>query len=255
MLMIISPAKKLDIATCASAAAVSEPALISDAGKLVNGLRMMSAAELGRLMKISPSLSELNVQRYCAWQRPFTRENARQAIFSFRGAVYDALDVDSLTGPEIGFAQDHLRILSGLYGVLCPLDLMQPYRLEMGTRLANVRGRDLYAFWGDVITDTLNQALAGEAEPALINLASNEYSKAVQPHRLTGRMINVRFREQRPDGYKIIGIHAKKARGMMSRFIIQNRIIRPDDIKQFNMSGYRYHLGLSSDSEWSFTRE
>ncbi|GMR00253.1 MAG: peroxide stress protein YaaA [Zetaproteobacteria bacterium] len=254
MLMMISPAKKLDVETPAPVSAFTVPEFLDASQELANSLRMMSAKELGGLMNISPKLAELNARRYRYWHTPFTPENAKQALFAFRGDVYAALDADSLSESDVAFTQDHLRILSGLYGLLRPLDLMQAYRLEMGTRLANARGRDLYAFWGNTITDALNQALSGEPEPVLINLASNEYSKAVQSSRLIGRVINVQFREQKDDGYKIIGIHAKKARGLMSRFVIQNRIDDPEDIKQFNLADYRYRTDMSTGSEWVFAR-
>jgi len=254
MLTIISPAKKLDVEMPALVSAFTTPAFLDASQELVSSLRMMCAEELGRLMKISPGLANLNVRRYRYWHTPFAPDNAKQALFAFRGDVYAALDADNLSGNDVDFAQGHLRILSGLYGLLRPLDLMQAYRLEMGTRLANVRGRDLYAFWGNIITDALNQALSGEAEPVLINLASNEYSKAVQPARLTGRMVNVQFKEQKDDGYKIIGIHAKKARGLMNRFIIQNRIDTPEDIKQFDQAGYRYRSDLTTELNWVFAR-
>jgi len=254
MLMMISPAKKLDVETPAPVSAFTEPEFPDASQELVNSLRMMSAEELGRLMKISPALSELNARRYRYWHTPFTLENAKQALFAFRGDVYAALDAGSLSEADIHFTQDHLRILSGLYGLLRPLDLMQAYRLEMGTRLANVRGRDLYAFWGNTITDALNRELSGQSEGTLINLASNEYSKAVQFSHLIGRMINVQFREQKDDGYKIIGIHAKKARGLMSRFIIKNRIDTPEDIKQFNQADYRYRADMSTEADWVFAR-
>jgi len=254
MLMMISPAKKLDVETPAPVSAFTVPEFLDPSQELVDSLRMLSAEDLGGLMKISPGLADLNMRRYRYWHTPFTPENAKQALFAFRGDVYAALDADSLSEADIHFAQDHLRIPSGLYGLLRPLDLMQAYRLEMGTRLANVRGGDLYAFWGNTITDALNQALSGEAEPVLINLASNEYSKAVQPSHLTGRVINVQFKEQKDDGYKIIGIHAKKARGLMSRFIIQNRIDVPEDIQQFNQADYRYRPNMSTESDWVFAR-
>jgi len=254
MLMMISPAKKLDMETPVPVPQFTEPDFLDASQELINSLRMMSAEELGGLMKISPKLAELNARRYRYWHTPFALENAKQALFAFRGDVYTALDADSLSEFDVAFAQDHLRILSGLYGLLRPLDLMQAYRLEMGTRLANVCGRDLYTFWGNTITDALNQAMSGQSDDTLINLASNEYSKAVQSSHLIGRVINVQFKEQKDDGYKIIGIHAKKARGLMSRFVIQNRIDVPEDIKQFNLADYRYRADMSTESEWVFAR-
>jgi len=254
MLMMISPAKKLDMETPAPVTAFTEPGFLNASQELVNNLRMMSAEELGGLMKISPKLAELNARRYRYWHTPFTPENAKQSLFAFKGDVYAALDADSLSESDVDFAQEHLCILSGLYGLLRPLDLMQAYRLEMGTRLSNARGRDLYTFWGSAITDALNQALDKQADNTLINLASGEYAKAIQFNNIRGRVINVQFKEQKGDGYKIIGIHAKKARGLMSRFVIQNRIDAPEDIKQFNQADYRYRPDMSTDSDWVFAR-
>jgi len=230
------------------------PALLDASQELVNSLRLMSVEEIGQLMKISPGLAELNVRRYRYWHRPFTQENAKQALFAFRGDVYAALDADSLCDADVRFARQHLRILSGLYGLLRPLDLMQSYRLEMGARLANVRGKNLYAFWGRTISNALNETLATLQEHTLINLASNEYAKAIQAEHVVKRMITIHFKEQKDNAYKTIGIHAKKARGMMCRFIIQNRIDRPDGIKQFTAAGYRYQPDMSTQQEWVFTR-
>ncbi len=254
MLTIISPAKKLNFDTPMPLSSFTMPVFLDASQELMDILCGMSAEEIGRLMKVSPKLSELNVRRYRDWQTPFTPENAKQALFAFHGDVYAALDADSLSDSDVQFAQDHLRILSGLYGVLRPLDLIQAYRLEMGTRLSNARGRDLYAFWGSAITDAISREMSGSGEQTLMNLASVEYARVVRASTLPGRMITVHFREQRDDVYKVIGIHAKKARGMMSRFILQNRIDVPEDIKQFNLSGYRYRQSMSSASEWIFTR-
>ncbi|MDX8392022.1 MAG: peroxide stress protein YaaA [Mariprofundaceae bacterium] len=260
MLLLISPAKKLDMEAPAPIGVYSQAQFIDRAAELIDLLRMKSAEELTALMKISPKLTELNRRRYVDWSRPFTQANAKQALFAFRGDVYAALDADSLSEADVDFAQNHLRMLSGLYGLLRPLDLMQAYRLEMGTRLANPCGRDLYAFWGTMLTEALNRALSEQLEQhkrpeqTLINLASNEYAKAVQSADIAGRVIHVQFKEKKDDGYKIIGIHAKKARGMMCRFVIQNRIDAPEAIKQFNLADYRYRPDMSNESDWVFAR-
>ena len=254
MLMVISPAKKLDMVSGAPCGACTQPRFIAQAAELMAILREKSEDELAALMHISPKLAALNRRRNLDWSPPFDLSNAKQALFAFRGDVYAALDADTLDDEDVDFAQAHLRILSGLYGLLRPLDLMQAYRLEMGTRLANARGRDLYAFWGDVLTDALNEALAGHAEKTLINLASGEYAKAVRFDQIQGRVIHVHFREQKDDGYRVVGIHAKKARGLMCRFVIQNRIEAPEDIRQFNLAGYGYRQDMSTESDWVFAR-
>ncbi len=254
MLMMISPAKKLDMETPALLTRMTVPELLDASQELINSLRMLSVEELGGLMNISPKLADLNVRRYRYWHTPFTLENAKQALFAFRGDVYAALDVDSLCAEDVAFAQQHLRILSGLYGLLRPLDLMQAYRLEMSTRLVNKRGRNLYTFWGHTLTDALNATLAEQREQTLINLASNEYAKAIQLEHVAERVITVYFKEQKDNDYQTIGVHAKKARGMMCRFIIQNRIDAPDGIKQFTEANYRYRSDMSTKLEWVFVR-
>lgn len=258
MLTIISPAKKLDMETPAPASAFSEPAFLDDAEELVDILRRKGPDELQALMKISPKLAELNARRFAWWHRPFTQENAKQALFAFRGDVYAALDADSLDDDAIAFAQDHLRILSGLYGLLRPLDLMQAYRLEMGTRLANPRGRDLYAFWGERLTAALNAALNEEMArhdtPVLLNLASGEYARAVSFGNIAGRVIHVHFKERRDDGWRVIGIHAKKARGMMCRFILERGADDPEALRDFREGGYAFRPEMSTESDWVFAR-
>lgn len=254
MLVVISPAKTLDFETPCRAITHSTPLFMDEAAALVRILCGLSVEELGRLMKLSPRLVELNAARYRAWQQPFTAENTRPAIFAFKGDVYTGLDVDSLSTVDIDFAQNHLRILSGLYGLLRPLDLMQAYRLEMGTRLASPHGKNLYAFWGDRITAALNSALERQKSSTLINLASREYFKAVQAAALQARVITPVFRERRNGSYKVIGLFAKKARGMMARFIIREKLDTPTGLKAFDAGGYAYNPGLSTDSDWVFTR-
>jgi len=200
-------------------------------------------------------LADLNMQRFQKWRTPFTPANASPALLAFQGDVYQGLQSETLDMDDLAFAQRHLRILSGLYGVLRPLDLMQDYRLEMGTALANPHGRDLYAFWGDTITEALNRTLAEQGDDILINLASQEYFKAVRPEKLAGRIITPLFKERKAGGYKIVSLLAKRARGMMSRFIVDRRISDPEALKTFDVGGYRFNPELSSEHQWSFTRD
>jgi len=254
MLMIISPAKKLDNATSAVTARFSEAELLEHAAELAAVMRDMDSFQVADLMKLSMNLADLNVQRFQHWHCPFTAANAREAIFSFRGDVYQGMDADSFSDDELSFAQSHLRILSGLYGLLRPLDLMQHYRLEMGTKLANARGADLYAFWGPIITDALNRALAEQGDDILINLASGEYFKAVQQQGIRGRIITPVFKECRNGKYKIISFNAKRARGLMSRYIIQHALNEPEQLKGFNLADYRYSAEMSANDQWVFIR-
>ncbi|TLS74764.1 peroxide stress protein YaaA [Mariprofundus erugo] len=254
MLILISPAKKLDTATAAATAFATMPELLPHASTLITIARQLDSFALSELMKLSMPLASLNMQRFQQWHTPFTTDNAREAIFSFRGDVYQGMDADSFSREELEFAQQHLRILSGLYGVLRPLDLIQPYRLEMGTKLANHRGSDLYSFWKGIISDTLNRALDMQAERVLINLASEEYFRAVQPKAIQGRIVTPVFRENRNGTYKIISFNAKKARGLMSRFIIQNRLNQPEEIKTFDLADYRFSETMSTEDNWVFIR-
>lgn len=254
MLMVISPAKTLDFDNPAPAIPTTMPTFLKQAEALIGMLRTLSADEIGALMKISPKLAALNLQRYQAWHTPFTLENAKPALFAFRGDVYTGLDADTLSAEDIRFAQEHLRILSGLYGLLRPLDLMQPYRLEMGTRLPNACGKDLYTHWGSAIAEVLNKTLSDGENDTLINLASNEYSKAIDRDHFRGRIVTPQFKENKDGAYRIIGIHAKRARGIMSRHIIRHRLRDPEGIKTFDEAGYSYHPELSSDNEWVFAR-
>jgi uncharacterized protein len=254
MLMIISPAKTLDFDHASPTNQHTLPNLLDRSQQLINILREKDSFELAELMKISMKLADLNHGRFQAWQTPFTTENAKQALFAFRGDVYTGLDADSLNREEIDFAQAHLRILSGLYGLLRPLDLMQAYRLEMGTKLSNEHGCNLYDFWGALITEHLAQALEAQEDRTLINLASNEYAKAVQLNELDAEVITPVFKERRGDRYKIISFSAKKARGLMCRYIIDNRISEPEKIKDFDLEEYAFNSALSSEREWVFTR-
>jgi cytoplasmic iron level regulating protein YaaA (DUF328/UPF0246 family) len=248
----ISPAKKLNEGIALQDFPATQPLFLEKSQQLIDILSNKDSFEIAELMKLSMKLADLNMQRYQSWHTPFTENNAKQAIFSFAGDVYQGLDAQSLTSNDIHFAQDHLRMLSGLYGLLKPLDLMQAYRLEMGTKLSNPKGNNLYDFWRDTITRQLNQELGNDG--TLINLASNEYFKAIQPQALQADIITPSFKENKSGTHKVVGIYAKKARGLMSRFIIQNRITNVQDIKAFDLDGYTYNPNLSDSKTWAFIR-
>lgn len=254
MIIVISPAKTLDYETPPTIQTHTQPDFLDDSAILIDELRKLAPDQIGAMMSISAKLAALNSNRYFAWQRPFTLQNAKQAIFAFKGDVYAGLDADTLNENELAFAQDHLRILSGLYGVLRPLDLMQAYRLEMGTSFKNSRGNNLYEFWGDKITQALNRELESQQDNILINLASQEYFQSVQTGILKAKIITPVFKDEKNGVYKIISFFAKKARGLMSRYIIQNKLTAPEAIKNFTVAGYRYSASDSSENEWIFTR-
>ncbi|ATE60005.1 peroxide stress protein YaaA [Thauera sinica] len=249
MILVISPAKALDFETPPTTGLHTQPDFLDDAGELIGILRQRSPAEIAELMSLSDQLATLNVARYASWSRPFDEGNAKQAVLAFNGDVYAGLAAATLGEADLRWAQDHLRILSGLYGVLRPLDLMQPYRLEMGTRLANPRGKDLYAFWGERITAGLNRLLAREAEqgrePVLLNLASDEYFKSVKAKAVKGRIVTPVFEDWKAGRYKIISFYAKRARGLMSRFVIENRIDDVEALKGFEREGYAFAADAS----------
>lgn len=252
MLMIISPSKTQNFDP-PSGIDHTVPAHALQTQTLVKQLRQYSPEDLGKLMKISPKLSDLNWQRYQDFQDAFTQENAKQALLAFRGDVYNGIEVETYTEDDFAFAQAHLRILSGLYGLLKPLDLIQPYRLEMGTKLQTDKGKTLYAFWGTQITEALNADL--DANTPLINLASGEYFKAVQPQQLQGKVLNIAFKENKNGTYKVIGIHAKRARGLMVNYVIQNRITEPEGLQGFDVERYLFNPSLSTENEWVFCRD
>ena len=254
MLTVISPAKTLDFDTPPTTQKHSQPRFLSHSQELIDTLRQMSTADIASLMKLSDKLAGLNVARYETWQTPFSLDNAKQAVLAFQGDVYTGLDAETLNEKQLTFAQKHLRILSGLYGVLKPLDLIQPYRLEMGTKLDNAKGKDLYAFWGSDIRESL-QAEDAMQDEVLINLASNEYFKAVEAKKLKTRIITPVFKDWKNGQYKMISFYAKKARGMMSRYIIEHQIQDPDRIKNFDTDGYRYSADMSKKDEWVFIRD
>lgn len=255
MLIIISPAKKLDFESLPQTDEFSMPDCLDDASELIDTLKGYSAKQLEKLMHLSRNLAQLNYDRYHDWSLPFNPQNAKQSVLTFKGDVYAGMNIESFSDSDLAFTQDHLRILSGLYGLLRPLDLMQPYRLEMGTRLENKRGKNLYEFWGQTITDILNKQLETLGSDTLINLASNEYYKSVKPKAIKGKIITPIFKEKKNDSYKVIGIYAKKARGMMSAYILKNKLENVEDIKQFSEAGYAYNSDLSTEKDWVFTRD
>ncbi|WP_422409472.1 MULTISPECIES: peroxide stress protein YaaA [unclassified Endozoicomonas] len=255
MLFVVSPAKTLDYDTAVVTKKFSQPEFLDQSQNLIDQLRELSPADISSLMSISDKLSQLNAARYQAWQQPFTQENAKQAVLAFKGDVYTGLDAETMNAKQFDYAQKHLRILSGLYGLLKPLDLMQAYRLEMGTKFANNAGKDLYAFWGEQITDKLNEEMAAQKNDILVNLASNEYFKAVKPKLLKGQIITPVFKDWKGDKYKIISFYAKKARGLMCRYAIDNNLKKVDDLKGFDYEGYSYNEAMSNDKEWVFIRK
>ena len=255
MLLVISPAKNLDYETPAKTKQKSEPDFLDDAQALIEELRDLAPQDVSKLMSISDKLGVLNYDRYQQWSTPFTEDNAKQAMLAFNGDVYTGLDAESFKADDFKFAQKHLRILSGLYGLLRPLDLMQAYRLEMGTKFENRRGKNLYEFWGDIITEALNKQLKTLKSEVLVNLASNEYFKSVKPKNLNAEVITPVFKDWKGDKYKIISFYAKKARGLMCQYAIKNRVTDAEDLKAFDLEGYAYNEGMSSAKEWVFTRQ
>ncbi|MDU8925235.1 peroxide stress protein YaaA [Pasteurellaceae bacterium LIM206] len=254
MLAIISPAKTLDYQSAVPKLAFSQPQLTRYSRQLIEICRALTPAEIGSLMSISDKLAGLNVARYAEWQPQHNEKNARAAIYAFKGDVYTGLAVESLTADDVRFAQRHLRILSGLYGLLKPLDLMQPYRLEMGTKLANAKGADLYHFWGDVITRHLQEALDEQHDDILINLASDEYYKSVKAEQLRARIVKPVFLDNKNGKYKVISFYAKKARGLMCRYLIQHRLTEVEQLKSFDFGGYWFDETSSTQTELVFKR-
>lgn len=254
MKIVISPAKSLDFEKEVKLSKFSTSAFEKESQQLINKLKKLSRTKLGELMKLSPQLVDLNYQRYIDWELPFTTKNAKQAGFVFTGEVYKGLDFDTLSDKNIEKAQGKLRILSGLYGLLKPLDLIQPYRLEMGTRLDyNTKIKNLYQFWDNKITDALNKELK-EDDGILVNLASNEYFKAINQKKIEGEVITCNFKENKNGDYKIVMMYAKNARGKMARFIIENDLKNTDELKTFDTDGYLFNPRLSNEKEFIFTR-
>lgn len=255
MLFLLSPAKALDYETPLSGQPHTAPLFVKQSRALIEVLRTQSPQQIAELMDLSDKLSSLNVARYQAWSSRATEKNARQAALAFDGDVYGGLDARSLSPEHLAWAQDHVCILSGLYGVLRPLDLMQPYRLEMGTRLATPNGRDLYQFWGTQISDYLNTRLRADASPVVINLASQEYFKAVDTQALKARVVECVFQEYKNGQYKIISFMAKRARGLMARFAVQHQLAQPDQLRAFNLEGYAWDAASSAPDRMVFRRQ
>ena len=258
MLFLISPAKSLDYETkvpAGIAQLASTPQFLAHSAELIGVLRNQSAADVAELMGLSDALSTLNVERYRSWSPEFTPSNSKPAVLAFNGDVYGGLDAATLTAADLGWAQNHLAILSGLYGVLRPLDLLQPYRLEMGTRLDNERGNNLYAYWGNLLAEHLNGQLAADRSPVIVNLASQEYFKAVKRQVLLPRVIECVFEDWKNGDYKIISFFAKRARGLMARHAIKHRIATPVGLKEFNAEGYAFAPAQSAPDRMVFRRK
>ena len=254
MLIVLSPAKSLDYKTPVKVKSPTLPEFVSESAKLIADLKKMAPQDVAKLMGLSDQLAVLNVGRYRDWSKKFTNENSKPAIYAFDGDVYDGFDAKSLNAKAIDFAQKHVRILSGLYGALRPLDLMQPYRLEMGTAFKNARGKDLYAFWGGRVTESLKKVLDEQKKPVLLNLASEEYFKVLQPKELGCPVISPVFQDAKDGKYKIISFYAKRARGLMARYVVENRITDPADLKGFNLDGYKYYAAESKIDKPVFRR-
>lgn len=250
MLILLSPAKTLDYST-PHFKEYSQPEFTSDIKSLVSVMKKKSAQDIANLMHVSENLAQLNEERYKTFQKEFTTENSKQALLAFKGDVYTKIDVDTFTEEDFDFAQNHLRILSGLYGLLKPLDLIQPYRLEMGTRLETKKGKNLYEYWGQKIAKAINEASQNQA---VINLASQEYFKAVDQKALRSSVITIHFKEFKNDKYQVVGFFAKQARGLMANYAIKNKITEPKKLKVFNESGYEFADQLSTKSDWVFVR-
>ncbi|MCK3658582.1 hypothetical protein A4G18_07615 [Pasteurellaceae bacterium Pebbles2] len=255
MLAIISPAKTLDYESAVQKFEFSQPQLTEYSADLIEICRQLSPAQIASLMSISDKLAGLNAARFAEWQKTHNEDNARAAIYAFKGDVYTGLEVETLSQDDVLFAQRHLRMLSGLYGLLRPLDLMQPYRLEMGTKLQNSKGKDLYQFWGDVITQNVQKSLDEQGDNVLINLASDEYFKAVKPSLLKAKVIKPVFLDAKNGKYKVISFYAKKARGLMCRYLIQNRLTEAEQLKGFDLGGYWFDESASNATEWVFKRD
>ncbi len=254
MYFVISPAKSLDYETPAPNCKPTQPEFLEAAESLVGVMRDYTPAALGALMHISDKLAALNVARFAEWSRPFNAKNAKPCVFAFNGDVYDGLDAASLDAEGVAYAQDHLRILSGLYGVLRPLDLMQAYRLEMGSRVKTPAGKNLYDFWGDRPTRAINALLKKSKDAVLVNLASEEYFKVIRPATLKGRLVTPVFEDWKGGRYKIISFHAKRARGLMVRYAIDHRLNDVDGLKGFDTDGYAFDAAASDADRWVFRR-
>jgi cytoplasmic iron level regulating protein YaaA (DUF328/UPF0246 family) len=250
MLAVISPSKTQDFEP-AQISVFTQTRQIEQSQVLVDLLKDKTQDDIASLMSISDKLSKLNFDRFQTFSTPFTLSNAKQALLAFKGDVYNGIDAPNLSLDDLEFAQGHLRMLSGLYGVIRPLDLIQPYRLEMGTKLKNSQGKNLYEFWNDQISQVLNE----DESEVIINLASNEYFKGIDKNSINAKIINIAFKELKNDVYKIIGIYAKRARGLMVNYMIKNRLTEPESLKDFNVEGYQFRQAMSDDLTWVFTRD
>lgn len=255
MIVVISPAKTLDFSPQTLTKKSTQPDFLDDSEELIANLAKMSESQVAKLMGISDKLAALNAQRYRDWSLPFDTSNAKQSLLAFKGDVYQGFDCEDWKAADFTFAQKNLRILSGLYGVLRPLDLMQPYRLEMGTKLKNARGKNLYEFWGSTITDAINLSLKKGRSAALVNLASNEYFDSVKTADVSAPIVTPVFKDEKNGKYKIISFYAKRARGMMANFIIRQQVTKPSDLKKFKVGGYRFDKASSDDAKFVFLRE
>ncbi len=254
MIITLSPSKGQDFETPTPSDIHTLPDQLKDSQLLINEAKKLNSEDVSELMDVSENISNLNVQRFKDWNIDFNTQNAKAALFAFKGDVYSGIQKDKYNDDDLAYAQNHLRILSGLYGALRPMDLIQPYRLEMKTRLKNPRGDNLYQFWGEKITQQLNESLEGQTEKILVNLASNEYYKSVKPKVLKGKVLNINFKETKDNKTRVIAIFAKKARGMMADFILRNRIQHVEDIKDFGSDGYKFNQKESTDDNWVFSR-
>ncbi|MBA6413624.1 peroxide stress protein YaaA [Parahaliea sp. F7430] len=255
MLTVISPAKTLDFDTPPHIKKATQPEFLERSAQLVEDAQALSQDDIRELMGVSEAIAELNHRRFMNWSQPFTKDNAKQALLAFRGDVYTGLDADTLNASQFDFAQQHLRILSGLYGLLRPLDLMQPYRLEMGLKFENRGGKNLYEFWGDELTKQLNKQLRKLDSKTLVNLASQEYFRAIKTRHLEAEVITPVFKDLKNGKYKVISFYAKKARGQMARYIIEEQLSNVEDLKDYRVDGYRYDARLSTARELVFTRD
>lgn len=253
--ILLSPSKTMDFSRSCTVKNYTIPAFIKESQELIDLLKELGESDIEKLMKISPSLATLNYKRILQWRFPYPEGTARRAMLAFKGDVYEGLRAEKFTVSDLEFAMKSVRILSGLYGLLRPLDLIMAYRLEMGTKLENPQGRTLYKFWGSKITDEINKSIRESGATHVINLASAEYYKAVNLKKLSRPVITPVFMERKNGGFEVVGIHAKRARGLMTRFIIMNRITTPEDLKEFGDEQYFFNPDLSEESNWVFTRE
>jgi cytoplasmic iron level regulating protein YaaA (DUF328/UPF0246 family) len=254
MILVISPSKTMTFEG-EKYPAFSQPVLLDKSLHLVEALKKLSLRQVCKLMGVSDKLAQLNWQRYQDFTAPFDLDNARQALLAFKGDVYSGLDAETFSDADLTFSQDHVRILSGLYGILKPLDLMQPYRLEMGTKFSTGHSKNLYEFWNSRVTETLNNDLKVQKHPLLVNLASDEYFKVIHPKLLQTSILKISFKENKNGNYRVIAIHAKRARGLMVNYVVKNRLDNADDLKSFDSEGYKFNKALSTNEELVFCRD